>query len=309
MSLESKPSVESAESPFAEISLESIDAIAAEIATDTAPYTTACAERSPKPVRTARAVPAPQPAFKRLKVQGMGLSNHLTSPPKASSKADRPRWTEERKAAAKSSRAPPPREPWKRDKDAQESSPRTVSKASSNADKPRRTERKDASRSSKDDWTPPPREHWQIDKDALREKFPDGWAPRKRLSPDALAGIRALHAQMPQEYTTSALAATFDVSAEDIRRILRSKWAPNSDEETDRQRRWFNRGKEIYTKHAAMGQKPPKRWRELGIGNGKPEWLKAKQARPPLPALITTARRAPRTNFGQKADSLSERIL
>lgn len=305
----SQASVESVESAFAEISLESIDAIAAEVVTDTSPYTITEAERSPRPVQAGRAAETSQFDFKRPKSQRTGLDSSFSSPRtalKSSPRTDKPRWTEERKEAAKAAReswTPPAKEPWKRDRDAQERSPRTTSKTSTRTDKPRWAERKD-------DWTPPPREHWQIDKDAIREKFPDGWSPRRRLSPDALAGIRALHAQMPQEYNTAALASTFGVSPEDIRRILGSKWTPNSWEETDRQRRWFNRGKEIYTKHAAMGQKPPKKWRDEGIGKGKPEWLKAKQARAPLPALITTARRAPRTNFGQKADDgLSETIL
>jgi hypothetical protein len=146
-----------------------------------------------------------------------------------------------------------------------------------------------------------------IYKKALKEKFPDGWNPRRRLSPDALIGIRALHAQMPEVYTTAALADSFKVSPEAIRRILKSKWSPDSEEETDRQRRWFNRGKEIYTQHAAVGQKPPRRWRDVGIGRGKPEWMKAKQARATLPALLTTRRVTRPTRNSE--DRLSDRIL
>ncbi|KIM97405.1 hypothetical protein OIDMADRAFT_96520, partial [Oidiodendron maius Zn] len=71
---------------------------------------------------------------------------------------------------------------------------------------------------------------WQIDKQALKEKFPEGWNPRKRLSPDALAGIRALHASMPTAFTTEHLAQRFEVSPEAIRRILKSKWVPNAEE-------------------------------------------------------------------------------
>jgi hypothetical protein len=164
-----------------------------------------------------------------------------------------------------------------------------------------------------DDWEPPPREHWQIDKAALKEKFPDGWNPRKRLSPDALAGIRALHAQMPEVYTTAALAENFKVSPDAIRRILKSKWSPNADEESDRQRRWFERGKKIYTEFAEKGGKPPKPWREMGIGDGKPEWLLRKQRpRAPLPALITTARKLEqrrREREEAESNSLADRIL
>ncbi|KAG5934698.1 hypothetical protein E4U60_003628 [Claviceps pazoutovae] len=115
------------------------------------------------------------------------------------------------------------------------------------------------------------KEHWQIQKEVLKEKFPDGWAPRKRLSPDALAGIRALNAQFPEVYTTKTLADKFKVSPEVIRRILKSKWAPSAEEEQDRQERWFRRGKQVWERQAAMGIKPPKKWRVEGIVRDK-EW-------------------------------------
>lgn len=171
----------------------------------------------------------------------------------------------------------------------------------------------------RDEWTPPAREQWQIDKEALAKKFPDGWRPQKRLSPDAIAGIRALHAQMPQQYTTQALSQEFGVTAEAIRRILKSKWTPSPEEETDRQRRWFKRGQQVWSRYADLGVKPPKPWRELGIGQGKPEWLKRKQEwaksqqEPrPLPALVTTARRREAKaaiEAASKSSSLADRIL
>lgn len=114
-------------------------------------------------------------------------------------------------------------------------------------------------------------EEWRIQKEALKEKFPEGWRPRKRLSPDALDGIRALHAQFPAQYTTEVLARNFEVSPEAIRRILRSKWTPNPEEEIDRQERWFNRGKNIWSQMAALGKKPPRRWRREGIVR-EPHW-------------------------------------
>ncbi|MCV5164004.1 hypothetical protein OFB65_27020, partial [Escherichia coli] len=48
----------------------------------------------------------------------------------------------------------------------------------------------------------PRRESRKHQKNALKEKFPEGWKPLKKLSPDALEGIRALHKQFPEEYTT-----------------------------------------------------------------------------------------------------------
>jgi hypothetical protein len=102
-------------------------------------------------------------------------------------------------------------------------------------------------------------------KSALQKKFPDGWNPRKKLSPDALVGIRMLHSQFPDEYTTEVLAQKFEVSAEAIRRILKSKWTPDPDTEVERQDRWFNRGKKVWTQWAALGKKPPQKWRAEGV--------------------------------------------
>jgi hypothetical protein len=173
----------------------------------------------------------------------------------------------------------------------------------------------------RDDWKPPARERWQIDKGALSKKFPSGWNPPKRLSPDAIAGIRALHAQMPERYTTEALSQEFGVTAEAIRRILKSKWSPSPEEETDRQRRWLKRGQQVWSRYAELGVKPPKAWREMGIGQGKPEWMTRKQERTKrqqepriLPALVTTSRRREADSnqaVGEavESSSLADRIL
>ncbi|KAH9908137.1 hypothetical protein F4778DRAFT_464780 [Xylariomycetidae sp. FL2044] len=117
----------------------------------------------------------------------------------------------------------------------------------------------------------PPKEDWQIQKHALKEKFPEGWMPRKRLSPDALDGIRALHQQYPEAYTTQVLAQKFEVTPEAIRRILKSKWTPTADEEIKRQERWFKRGKQIWGHMAELGKKPPRKWRREGIVRA-PHW-------------------------------------
>lgn len=106
---------------------------------------------------------------------------------------------------------------------------------------------------------------WAIQKEALKKKFPDGWQPRKRLSPDALAGIQALHQQFPEIYTTYALSEKFQMSPEAIRRILRAKWEPASEDEEDRQRRWFKRGLRIWERYAELGKKPPLKWQQAWI--------------------------------------------
>ncbi|PFH62304.1 hypothetical protein XA68_14164 [Ophiocordyceps unilateralis] len=109
------------------------------------------------------------------------------------------------------------------------------------------------------------KEPWMIQKEALKAKFPEGWKPRKRLSPDALIGIRALHAQFPDIYTTEALAGKFKVSAEAIRRILKSNFRPDATQEAERRERWERRGLQVWERKAALGIKPPRKWREAGI--------------------------------------------
>ena len=122
------------------------------------------------------------------------------------------------------------------------------------------------------------REPWQVQKSALAEKFGDqGWSPRKRLSPDALEGIRALNSQYPQTYTTPTLADRFKVSPDAIRRILKSKWRPNEQEEEDRRRRWDKRGEGIWGQMVELGVKPPKKWREMGVGkSSRPQTMRQK---------------------------------
>lgn len=107
---------------------------------------------------------------------------------------------------------------------------------------------------------------WQVQKQALAQKFgSSGWAPRKRLSPDALEGIRSLHSQFPEKYTTPVLASHFQVSPEAIRRILKSKWRPNEDEELERRERWIKRGEALWRQMVEIGVKPPKKWRDMGL--------------------------------------------
>ena len=111
------------------------------------------------------------------------------------------------------------------------------------------------------------REPWQMQKSALSRKFGgSGWSPRKRLSPDSLDGIRSLHAQNPERNTTAALANYFKVSPEAIRRILKSKWRPNDDEEDKRRERWNRRGMNIWGQMNQLGIKPPRKWRQQGVG-------------------------------------------
>lgn len=74
---------------------------------------------------------------------------------------------------------------------------------------------------------------WKKHQVALREQFPTGWAPPKRLSREAMDLVRTMHAANPDLYSTAALAAQFKVSPEAIRRILKSRFEL-SKQESDR---------------------------------------------------------------------------
>ncbi len=121
---------------------------------------------------------------------------------------------------------------------------------------------------------------WQAQKAAVTTKLQGAaWAPLRKLSPDALEGIRALHAQYPDQFPTAVLAEHFKISAEAIRRILKSKWRPSGEEAEDRRERWEKRGAKIWETLVERGEHAPKKWREMGIGAGGPrhgrrEWLR-----------------------------------
>ncbi|KAJ5758566.1 hypothetical protein N7520_005722 [Penicillium odoratum] len=100
------------------------------------------------------------------------------------------------------------------------------------------------------------REPWKTQKHALDKKFPGGWNPPKKLSPDALDGIRALHASAPEQFTTSVLAEEFKISPESIRRILKSKWRPKPEEIESRRTRWEARHERIWGHMAELGLRP-----------------------------------------------------
>ncbi|KAF1359922.1 required for respiratory growth protein 9, mitochondrial [Lizonia empirigonia] len=124
---------------------------------------------------------------------------------------------------------------------------------------------------------------WQAEKEAMKKKLDgEAWNPRKKLSPDTMEGIRHLHQTQPARFTTPVLAEHFKVSSEAIRRILKSKWRPSDEEHDERMRRWDKRGERIWSNLVEMGIKPPKKWRDMGVGradNGdsRPVWKSRKR--------------------------------
>jgi hypothetical protein len=114
-------------------------------------------------------------------------------------------------------------------------------------------------------------DRWKVQKAALEEKFGEqNWNPRKRISPDALAGIRALHAKSPDTFSTAVLAEHFKITPEAVRRILKSKWQPSEEEAEERRERWEKRGEKKWSEMAEQGLKPPKKWRDRGVGKAGP---------------------------------------
>lgn len=143
-----------------------------------------------------------------------------------------------------------------------------------------RESRQDAPADVEDDTVKPDtyeRPSWQTQKVALKEKLGgQAWNPRKKLSPDTMEGIRHLHSTQPSRFTTPVLSQHFKVSPEAIRRILKSKWQPSDEEQEARMQRWDKRGERIWSNMVEMGVKPPKVWREMGVGRStdgeRPKW-------------------------------------
>lgn len=61
---------------------------------------------------------------------------------------------------------------------------------------------------------------------ALKKDFPEGWKPPRKLSRQAMDGLRELHHYDPQTFSTRVLSDRFKISPEAVRRILKSKWEP-----------------------------------------------------------------------------------
>ncbi|KAF9024833.1 hypothetical protein BDZ89DRAFT_1068771 [Hymenopellis radicata] len=76
--------------------------------------------------------------------------------------------------------------------------------------------------------TPTPEEHLRH-RQILKEKFPDGWNPPRKISREAMDGLRSLHHFEPDKFTTPFLADKFKISPEAVRRILKAKWEPSKE--------------------------------------------------------------------------------
>lgn len=83
-------------------------------------------------------------------------------------------------------------------------------------------------------------EEWRRHRLAIKEAFPQGWSPPRKLSREAMDGLRAMHIYDKRTFSTPVLAEKFKISPEAVRRILRSKWEPSREQRTrfaERERR------------------------------------------------------------------------
>ncbi|KAG7448777.1 uncharacterized protein BT62DRAFT_965360 [Guyanagaster necrorhizus] len=73
---------------------------------------------------------------------------------------------------------------------------------------------------------------------AMRKRFPDGWNPPRKISREAMDGLRELHQFDRAKFNTEVLADKFKISPDAVRRILKGRWEPS------RERRIEMRAKE-----------------------------------------------------------------
>lgn len=76
---------------------------------------------------------------------------------------------------------------------------------------------------------------WRKHRAAMRETFPDGWNPPRKISRMQMNTIRSLYASDSIKNDTPNLAAQFRVSPEAIRRILKSRWRSDDEKEEEAQ--------------------------------------------------------------------------
>jgi hypothetical protein len=79
------------------------------------------------------------------------------------------------------------------------------------------------------------------------------------------------------------LKKRFQISYEALRRIVKGKWKPSESEAEDRRKRWEKRGDTVWEALADEGHKPPRKWRERGVGgkgeDGVEKWKKGEAFR------------------------------
>lgn len=85
---------------------------------------------------------------------------------------------------------------------------------------------------------------WKRQNFALREKFPEGWRPRRKLNRNEMDELRALK-KAQNSLSNDYLANHFKTSPEAVRRIIKSKWRPSEKEAKKQNERWKRRGEKL----------------------------------------------------------------
>lgn len=85
---------------------------------------------------------------------------------------------------------------------------------------------------------------WKKQMFALKEKFPMGWNPLKKLSREQMDHMRDIKRAQPQ-INLNELASMFSISPEAARRIIKSKWRPDAAKSQKIEQRWKRRGQQL----------------------------------------------------------------
>lgn len=96
------------------------------------------------------------------------------------------------------------------------------------------------------------RPDWKKHKEAIKERFPGGWAPPKRISREAMDLLRTAHKVDPETNSVPVLSQRFKISPEAVRRVLKSRFELDRNERDKRE----NKRKE-------------ERMRQVSAGNGR----------------------------------------
>lgn len=103
---------------------------------------------------------------------------------------------------------------------------------------------------------PPPFEapEWLKHRQKLKQHFPEGWAPPKRISREAMDLLRLLQRSNPEVYSTPVLADRFKISCESVSRILKSQFDLSAEERARREERRLRAAAEKRAEAIAEGK-------------------------------------------------------
>lgn len=76
---------------------------------------------------------------------------------------------------------------------------------------------------------------WRKHRNTLKERFPQGWAPPKRISREAMDLLRTLHQVDTVTNSVPVLADKFRISPEAVRRVLKSRFELGREEREKRE--------------------------------------------------------------------------